>query len=244
MRSRRRFPRPHTPRGWIVSAAAGAAVAAIATFAAVYLLLFRGSAAAPLTLSPSAATPGPSLATDQVPGTWKVGSGSVAGYRVRETLLFAAAPDDAVGRTSSISGTMTVSGTPSSLMVTAARFTVDVSTLTSDQSMRDDHVRSQWLDSNTYPKATFVLSSPLSLPSTALSGTPFTVSTGGQMTIHGVTRAVTIPISARLSGSTIELAGSTSFPFEQFGMSVPNVAGFVSVQDHATMEFDLHMSHA
>ncbi len=42
-----------------------------------------------------------------------------------------------------------------------------------------------------------------------------------------------------VASTTAHLQG---FPFEQFGMSVPNVTGFVSVQDHATMEFDLRLS--
>ena len=50
---------------------------------------------------------------------------------------------------------------------------------------------------------------------------------------------MTIPIDARLTGSTIELVGSISFPFSQFGMTPPSIGGFVSVQNTATMEFQL-----
>jgi len=50
---------------------------------------------------------------------------------------------------------------------------------------------------------------------------------------------VTIPIDARLTGSKIELVGSISFPFSEFGMTPPSIGGFVSVQKNATMEFQL-----
>jgi hypothetical protein len=50
---------------------------------------------------------------------------------------------------------------------------------------------------------------------------------------------VTIPIDARLTGSQIELVGSITFPFSQFGMTPPSIGGFVTVQNNATMEFQL-----
>jgi polyisoprenoid-binding protein YceI len=239
-----RLRRPHTRRGWLLSTAVAIPLALIAVFAAVYLTLFQGSSATPLALTQSTATTGPSLSTGQVLGTWRIGSGSVAGYRVRENLFIATAASDAVGRTASITGTMTLTGTSNALVVSAASFTVDVSKLSSDQTRRDDHIRTDGLESNTYPNASFVLGTPLSLPAAAASGASFKVSATGQLTIHGVTKTVTIPISARLSGGSVEVAGSISFPFEQFGMSAPSIAGFVTVQDHATMEFDLHLSHA
>jgi len=47
-----------------------------------------------------------------------------------------------------------------------------------------------------------------------------------------------------LSAIAIEVVGSITFPFEEFGMSPPSIGGFVSVQDNATMEFDLHLQQA
>jgi len=67
------------------------------------------------------------------------------------------------------------------------------------------------------------------------------VSVTGTMTIHGMTKTVTIPMTARLSATTIEVVGSITFPFEEFGMTPPSIGGFVSVHDSATMEFDLHL---
>jgi len=59
-----------------------------------------------------------------------------------------------------------------------------------------------------------------------------------------VTRTVTIPIDARLSGAQIELVGSITFPFSDFGMTPPSIGGFVSVQDNATMEFQLKLARS
>ena len=77
------------------------------------------------------------------------------------------------------------------------------------------------------------------MPAGGASGQTIHVSATGALTIHGVTRTVTIPIDGRLSGSQIELVGSITFPFRDFGMTPPSIGGFVSVQDNATMEFQL-----
>ena len=85
----------------------------------------------------------------------------------------------------------------------------------------------------------------LAIPgSDAESGQAVDVQATGDLTIHGVTRTVTIPLQARLSGSRIEVAGSITFPFSDFGMTPPSIGGFVSVQPNATMEFDIFFQPA
>jgi polyisoprenoid-binding protein YceI len=175
-------------------------------------------------------------------GTWTVTAGSQAGYRVREQLASLPAPNDAVGRTSAVTGTLTLTQSASGYSVTAASFSVDVSKLSSDQARRDQRIHSQGLESDRYPTATFRLATPIVLPSDATSGQTINVSATGALTLHGVTKTVTIPMAARLTGSKIELVGSINFPFSQFGMTAPSIGGFVSVQDNATMEFQLLMA--
>ena len=68
------------------------------------------------TAAGSAATP----STSSLDGTWNVGSGSQAGYRVQEVLVGQNAT--AVGRTSKIWGSLTISGST----VTKGTFTVDM----------------------------------------------------------------------------------------------------------------------
>jgi polyisoprenoid-binding protein YceI len=217
----------------------------VAAFAATYFLLFSGSAVAPLALSGSGTSstpvPTPALSAAEVPGEWSVAKGSVAGYRVREQLAFVSAPSDAVGRTSAINGSITIGGSATALVVQSGSFTVDVSKLTSDQSMRDQHLQTLGIETNTFPTAKFLLSTPVPLAADIASGSAVHVSVTGAMTIHGTTKTVTIPMTARLSASTIEVVGSITFPFEEFGMTPPSIGGFVTVQDNATMEFDLHL---
>ena len=230
-------------RTLIAAVVAGLLTMGAAGVGVAYLVVFAGSSPQELALS----SPTPTVSNSSTAsasagigaGTWAVSSGSMAGYRVREQLASLSAPSDAVGRTSSISGSVTISQSGTTYTVAAATITVNVNTLTSDRSMRDQRIHQMGLESDRYPTATFVLTTPITLPAEATSGQAVNVSATGQLTIHGVSQTVTIPMQARLNGTQVEIAGSITFPFSQFGMTPPSIGGFVTVQDNATMEFDL-----
>src|SRR6267378_3310496 len=228
-------------RTLIAAIVAGGLLLGAAGLGMLYFVVFAGSSPQKLALS----SPSPSTSASTSPdssagaGTWTVDSGSQAGYRVREKLASLSAPSDAVGRTTAVTGTLTLTQAASGYSVTAADVTVDVSKLASDQSRRDQRIHSQGLESDRFPSATFKLTSPIALAADATSGQTIHVSATGDLTIHGVTKSVTLPIDARLTGSKIELVGSITFPFSQFGMRPPSIGGFVSVENNATMEFQL-----
>ncbi|HEV2012983.1 MAG TPA: YceI family protein [Candidatus Dormibacteraeota bacterium] len=232
-------------RNLIGTAVAGVLLLGAVGIGIIYYAVFAGSAPQKLALSsptPSIAASAASPASSPGVGTWTAGSGSQAGYRVREQLASLPAPSDAVGRTTAITGALSLTRSAGGYSVSAASISVDVSKLTSDKAMRDQRIHQQGLESDRYPTATFQLMSPIALPAGAASGQTIHVSATGALTIHGVNRTVTIPIDARLTGSEIELVGSITFPFSEFGMTPPSIGGFVSVQNNATMEFQLMMT--
>jgi polyisoprenoid-binding protein YceI len=176
------------------------------------------------------ATPG------DLAGTWSVADGSVVGYRVREQLGGVSALTDAVGRTSAITGTATLEAGAEALTVTTASFEADLTQLQSDDGRRDNRIRSIGLQSDLFPTATFVLAEAIAVPAEALTGTTVSVTLTGDLTIHGVTKRVSIQGEARLNGDRIEIVGSLTFPFSDFGITPPDVGGFVQVEDDATLE--------
>jgi polyisoprenoid-binding protein YceI len=227
-------------RNLIASIVGGALILGAAGLGILYFVVFAGSSPQKLALSsPTPSVSGTASSATAGAGSWTVDSGSQAGYRVREKLASLSAPSDAVGRTTAVTGTLTLAQAAGAYSVSAASISVDVSKLSSDQSRRDQRIHSQGLESDRFPTATFKLTSPIALTTDAASGQTVRVSATGDMTIHGVTKAVTIPIDARLSGSKIELVGSITFPFSQFGMTPPSIGGFVSVENNATLEFQL-----
>jgi polyisoprenoid-binding protein YceI len=227
---------------------------------ALYLAFFNNDSPPPLTLSTGttvagaatsgAATDGttaPStteapVSADSLAGTWTAAEGSIAGYRVREKLAQLPAKSDAVGRTQDVTGSVTIDGTGDAFTATAADLTVDVTTLVSDSDRRDGQIKRRGLETDTYPTATFKLTQPVVIPAEALSGSAVTVQATGDMTIHGVTKSVTIPLQTQLTGSQIELVGSLTFPMSDFGIDPPTIAGIVDVESDATLEFQLFLA--
>lgn len=179
-----------------------------------------------------------------VVGTWRVVSGSEAGYRVREKLASLPAKSDAVGRTPAVTGTVKVDRSGGSLVATDATFEADLTRLTSDESRRDNRIRTDGLETSRFPKATFASTRPITLPAETATGEPVKAQVEGDLTIHGVTKRVTIPLDVRVTGNRGELVGSHSFPMSDFDIDPPNIGGFVTVDPDATLEFKLILEKA
>jgi len=175
-------------------------------------------------------------------GTWSVADGSVVGYRVREQLGGISALTDAVGRTSAVSGSAMLEATGDAVRVAIASFEADLTQLASDNGRRDNRIRTAGLESDAFPTATFVLAETIAVPGAALAGATVDVTIVGDLTIHGVTRRVSIAGQARLSGPRIEVAAALTFPFSDYGMTPPDIAGFVQVEDDATLELLLSLA--
>ena len=235
--------------------------------AAAWVLFLRGDNVAPLALpnaaprasasdgaatGSAAASTGASLpATSAAPvgpaslaGPWTIGAGSVAGYRVRERLASLSADSDAVGRTSAITGTAMIASSGGGLSVTTADFSVDMTTITSDRPMRDNRLRRDGIETDAFPTSTFALTRPIALSADAASGSQFSVTLHGDLTLHGVTKTVDIPATAQLNGGQIQILGSLTFAFSDFAINPPNVAGFVTVESSGTLEFQVNLTKA
>jgi polyisoprenoid-binding protein YceI len=231
----------------IVAGVAGVAVVALAGGGA-YVYFFSGlrSSPAPLALStPSAsasATPAGGLA-----GTWTVTTGSVAGYRVKELFVGETSKHEAVAQTSTVSGSLTVSGDSSAYQVTGITFTAALTGLHSVDSVagrdvvqRDSYVSRQ-MNLQQFPNATFTASSG-SVPATDGSG-PVDVSAAGKLTIRSVTKNVTATARAQLNGGKIEIVGNLSIDMTDYGVSPPSVP-FTTVDSQVTIEFQLFLTKA
>lgn len=224
--------------------AAGVVVVLVAAVTVAYLAFFRGSSEEPLTLTPSeSTTPSEERVTvDSAAGRWAAGAGSEAGYRVREKLSRLPAKSDAVGRTTAVSGGMTVASGGDQLVARDLRVEVDVSKLQSDESRRDNRIRTDGLETDRFGTATFLATNDVVAPAEATSGKPFTVDVTGDLTLHGVTRRVTIPVEARLDAATLQVVGSYKFPMSMFDIDPPDVGGIVTVDPDATLEFKIVMT--
>jgi polyisoprenoid-binding protein YceI len=226
----------------ILGLAATAAVV-VGMAAGGYYFFFGGDEPPPADLSTSESDAGE--AVEPVEGTWHVVSGgdddpTFAGYRVTETALGIGRPTEAVGRTNDVEGTITIEDAT----ITAAEFTVDLSTLESDEARRDRVLRSRGLELDEFPTATFRLTEPIELGEVPAPGEPVSVTAVGELTLHGQTRPVSVPLDTVLaveSDPRIEIAGGLEIALADFGIEPPSVSGVVTVEDRATFEVHLYL---
>ncbi|MGP6174500.1 YceI family protein [Corynebacterium sp. A21] len=191
------------------------------------------------TLSSSANTPSsqdsPAPATDaDLSGSWTVTDGSYAGYRVDEVLN--GSEGTVTGRTGDISGSLTVAEQE----LTATELTLQIESITTDSSRRDNYFRTTAIDSSQHPEATFTLTEPVDLSTAAVSGTQ-TYSVSGDLTLNGLTRPVTAEVQSAFGEGTAQLVGQIPTTWSDFGVQAPNL-GFVAVEDSGFIEFSLNVT--
>ncbi len=233
---------------------AGAAVIAVIALAGggAYVYFFSGLRSSPnalgLSASPSTqASTSPSASTaGSLAGSWTVTTGSLAGYRVKELFVGETSKHEAVARTSTVTGSLTVAGASTGYQVSAITITAVLTGLHSvdtvagrDVSQRDGFVSRQ-MNLQQFPSATFTASS---VSVTGSTSGPVDLTLPGKLTIHGVTKDVTASAKAQLSGSKVEVAGSVSIVMTDYGVTPPSVP-FTTVDPQVTIEFDIFMTKA
>ena len=198
----------------------------------VYARYLAPEAAAPL----SVGTPPSAAPVDQLASAYTVGDGSEAGYRVSEVLT--GQRIDAVGRTPDVTGSVQLSGT----RVTAGEITVDLRTVRSDQSRRDEYFVGDLMETSRYPNAVFTLTQPVDLGADFTGGAPVTRDATGTVTVKDVTREVTFPLTAVRDGDTIDVSGAVPVTFTDFGIEPPSFGDFVRVDPTGQIEFLVMLS--
>jgi len=226
---------PNRKRLAIVGAVVGVLLLLVVGGPFVYIHFFAGNTPAKLSLSSNdttGGTGGTTTTTSGAPvplaGTWTAGSGSTAGYRVQEVLF--GQSTTAVGRTTSVRGSLTITGTT----VTKAGFTVEMTAITSDKPQRDSQFQGI-MDTAQFPQATFELTSPIALGTPPANGKVVTVQATGKLTLRGQTRTITTPLQTERSGNTIKVLASIPVKFSDYGIANPS-ASFVTTQDHGIVE--------
>lgn len=219
------------PLRWILGGLA-IVIVAVAGFGIWYVLGDDAPAAPSLSATPDTTTAGGPETPD---GLWRVASGDdvYVGYRIKETFAGDTIKKDAVGRTPAVNGTLVIAGNK----VESASVTADLSELKSNRATRDNYIKNNGLESAKFPDAKFVLSKPIELASVE-KGETVKADAQGTLTVHGVSKAVTIPVEARWNGTTIEVAGTTPIVLANFGISAPSTS-VVSVDDNGSMELKL-----
>src|ERR1700722_2967616 len=208
----------------------------------IYIHFIEGPAPAKLELPKSSTSTtvsnekGSASASSSLDGTWNVGSGSQAGYRVQEVLGGQNAT--AVGRTSKVWGSLTLAGTT----VAKGSFTVDMASVVSDQSQRNARFDGPIMDVSQYPTATLTLSAPIELGTIPADGAVERYNAVGDLDLHGVTKSVSFPVTAERIGPGIDVLADVPITFSEWNIPNPSIGGFVTTSSSGTLEVLLHLT--
>jgi polyisoprenoid-binding protein YceI len=159
---------------------------------------------------------------------------SSASYFVGEKLASLSLPSTAKG-TTTIEGQF---GLDNDTLAPGTTFKVDLTGLKSDESRRDQRVQSA-LETSQYPEATFVAESLTGVPNPVPEGQEFPLQLTGKFTLHGVTKDVTWDVKAKKQGQAISALATLEITFADYNINKPDIAGFVSVDDTATIQVSI-----
>ena len=183
------------------------------------------------------------IATDRSDGAVRLEvlpNGNEVRYRVREQLVGLDLPNDAVGRTNTITGGISLDET-GRVIADESAFVIQVAGLTSDKERRDGYLRRRTLVTDSNPT---VVLRPISLRGLALplptTGTR-RFELVGDLTIKGVTRPTTWRVNATFAGDTVSGTTATAFTFADFQLEQPKVRVVLSVADTIGLEYDFRL---
>jgi polyisoprenoid-binding protein YceI len=215
---------------------AGGVVVLVGAFAAFGGPIYKQLAGTPDAAPTLASTPAAGGPVGDLSGDWTVGGSSYAGYRVDEVLN--GTPVTVNGRTDAVTGDITVAGS----QVTEGTMTVDVTKIATDQPPRDAYFQDEAMETGDFPTATFTLTQPIAADGVE-AGVPATYDVTGDLTLHGVTKSVTAQMQASFTSDGGQIVGSIPITFQDFGVQAPSL-GFVTVEDHGSVEFSLDVARA
>lgn len=159
---------------------------------------------------------------------------STARYIIREQLARLDLPNDAMGQTSDISGMIRFDA--SGQIQQDSVFTVNVSSLTSDEARRDRYLKSRALATDQYPTVKFAINEVKGLPWPVPTSGTYNIDLIGDLTITDVTKPVIWRTVVEFASDEIVGNASVTITFEEFDMRKPRFAFIISVADEIKLE--------
>jgi polyisoprenoid-binding protein YceI len=131
-----------------------------------------------------------------------------------------------------------VSGDPADLAATGhVSLVIDMTTYASGSDRRDRTIISSSLETRLYPTATFT-STRIDQVDVVVPGAVGSATVVGNLTLHGTTRQVSVPVHLSLSPENEFTGdGEVTFRYTDFGVAVPKLAYVFSAGDEVTVKF-------
>lgn len=191
----------------------------------------------PTATAPATVAPTPEPAAAAAPALFAiVQAESEARFIIDEVLR--GAPKRVIGVTDQVAGQIAVdAANPDAAQVGAVQ--VNARTLTTDNEFRNRALKNQILDTNTHEFVTFEPVELAGLPDGVAVGQSFSFQITGNLTIKGTTLPVTFDVTVTpVSESRIEGLATTTFPYRDFGLRIPDSPSVDTVADDVTLELE------
>ena len=218
------------------SVAASEASAQASSAAAKPAAAKRATAAKPAAKQTAKKAAKPAVAA--APIRFVIGStGNEARYRVRERLMNRELDNDAIGKTSELTGTI-LAYPDGRIVRDSSRITVNIKNLKSDSDRRDGYLQRRTLESEKFPTVELVPTEVRGFPAAFPTSGPVSFELLGDLTVRGVTRPTVWKVTARAEGQDVAGTATTAFTFKDAGIDQPKVPVVLSVSDTIKLEYD------
>ena len=230
---------PTTALATAKPAASSPAAASSAASPAVPTVPPVGATSASPAASPS---PGAALTADAVRLTI-VNTGTEARFRALEQFANLATLSEAVGTTNAVSGNI-VLGAQGAPVAEQSKIVIDLTTLRTDKTQRDNYIKGNTLEVDEFPNAELVVREVTGLPWPLPTSGQATFQLLGDLTLHGVTRSTVWDVQATMTDRDVSGMAKTGVKMTEFGMTTPRTATVLSVNDDVALELSFKTSRA
>jgi len=158
------------------------------------------------------------------------GGSNVAEFHAEDTY------DSFEGKTSDVTGSITAD--PANPATSTVQIVININSLDTGNGLRNKEMRERYLETNKFGTAAFK-SVSVTGPASIAPNQPADISVTGDMTLHGVTKRMTIPVRVVLiPDGRIHATSSFKIHMPDFGISVPHNI-LVTVNDDVPVRLDV-----
>ena len=168
-------------------------------------------------------------------------TGNEARYRVREQLMGANLPNDAIGATKGITGTI-LAYPDGRIVKDSSKIVIQVDSLKSDKDRRDGFLRRRTLETEKYPTVELIPTEIRGFNGKLPASGPVSFQLLGDLVIKGVSRPTVWNVTARAEGQDVAGTATTAFTFKDAGLDQPKVPVVLSVADTIKLEYDFRFT--
>jgi len=158
------------------------------------------------------------------------GGSNVAEFHAEDTY------DSFEGKTSDVTGS--IAADPANPATSTVQIVININSLDTGNGLRNKEMRERYLETNKFGTAIFK-SVSVTGPASIAPNQPTDISVTGDMTLHGVTKRMTIPVRVVLiPDGRIHATSSFKIHMPDFGISVPHNI-LVTVNDDVPVRLDV-----